>query len=110
MKGNSIRVFNMYGSFNIFLNHWDKYILINILYIHLLWAFRMCWPRNFELQGVALKHSPLQLMFSVLGFKNEYEQKHGPIKSEALAKRYEDSIIWANPEEAATWLQIDLLK
>ena len=65
----------------------------------------MRWPRNFELQGVALKHSPLQLMFSVLGYKTEYEQRHGPIKSEVLAKRYEDSITWANPEEAATWLQ-----
>lgn len=58
--------------------------------------------QNFELQGVALKHSPLQLMFSVLGFKTEYEQRHGPIKSEVLAKRYEDSITWANPEEAVS--------
>ena len=66
-----------------------------------------CKPtlRNFDLWGVALKHSPLQQIFNVLNFKAEYEAKHGVVKSEALSKMYEDKILWANPEEAALWLQ-----
>ena len=59
--------------------------------------------RNFELHGVALKHSPLQQFYNVLGFKTEYESKHGPIKSEALSKLYEEHIVWANPDDAVTW-------
>ncbi|CAK9047073.1 unnamed protein product, partial [Durusdinium trenchii] len=54
---------------------------------------------NFDLWGVALKHSPLQQIFNVLNFKAEYEAKHGVVKSEALSKMYEDKILWANPEE-----------
>ncbi|CAL1145171.1 unnamed protein product [Cladocopium goreaui] len=46
---------------------------------------------NFELHGIALKHSPLQQIFNILGFKSEWEAKHGTIKSEALSKLYEVS-------------------
>ena len=61
--------------------------------------------RNFELQGVALKHSPLQQFYNVLQFKAEYESKHGAVKSEVLAKLYED-IKFANPDDAVPWVQL----
>ena len=53
------------------------------------------------MHGIALKHSPLQQIFNILGFKSEWEAKHGSIKSEALSKLYEDKVTWANQEDAA---------
>ena len=61
--------------------------------------------RNFELQRVAPKHSPLQQFFSVLQFKAEYEAKHGSVKSDVLAKLYEE-IKFANPDDAVPGVQL----
>ena len=59
--------------------------------------------RTIELHGVALKHTPLQQFYNIIGFKLEYEKKHGAINSEALAKLYEDKVKFASPDDAAPW-------
>ena len=56
--------------------------------------------RTFELHGIALKHSPLQLMYNVIAFKVDYESKHGAVSCEALAKLYE-GVKFSNPDDAA---------
>lgn len=53
---------------------------------------------------MALTHSPLQHFFNVLCYKNTLEETKGPMTSSELASCYA-SIVFANPEEAATWLK-----
>lgn len=75
-------------------------VIVTVTSIHL---------RTFELHGVALKHSPLQLMYNVIAFKIDYESKHGAVSHEALAKLY-DAVPWSNPDEAAPWTAVTVVR
>ena len=62
-------------------------------------------PRTFDLHGVALKHSALQVFYNILNFKKEYETRHGVMTSEELSKIYLENIRFAKEDEAVTCLQ-----
>ena len=61
-------------------------------------------PRTFDLHGVALKHSALQVFWSILTYKRELETKQVVITSEELSKKYMENIRFAKEEEAVSWL------
>ncbi len=81
------------------------------------WTYYLSWTfllnstlRTIDLHGVALKHTPLQQFYNIIGFKMDYERKHGTITSEALAKLYEDKVRFANPDDAVAWTVWQIFK
>ena len=60
------------------------------------------WLRTFDLHGVALKHSALQVFYNILNFKKDLESKRGPVTSEELSKIYIDNIRFAREDESVS--------
>lgn len=78
-------------------DHWVEPVVSLSLVMSFLFYSNL---RTIDLHGVALKHTPLQQFYNIIGFEVEYEKKHGVITSEQLAKLYEQKVRFANPDDA----------
>lgn len=82
-------------------DHWVEPVVSLSLVMSFLFYSNL---RTIDLHGVALKHTPLQQFYNIIGFEVEYEKKHGVITSEQLAKLYEQKVRFANPDDAVAWI------